>query len=74
MRIFQAVGLISRVFELDRYVQCTMSMILLLTVGGTPFDAMHRYAPICRRLTLVMLKTGPSTLVTEIKSNVHMNI
>jgi hypothetical protein len=39
-----------------------MSMILLLTVGGTPFDAMHRYAPICRRLTLVMLKTDPSTL------------
>jgi len=51
--------------QLNQYVQCTMSMILLLTVGGTPFDAMHRYAPICRRFTLVMLNTGPSTLATE---------
>jgi hypothetical protein len=50
-----------------------MSVILLLTVGGTPFDAMHRYAPICRRFTLVMLNTGPSTLVTESKSNNHTN-
>jgi hypothetical protein len=42
-----------------------MSMILLLTVGGTPFVAMQRYAPICSRFTLVMLNTGPSMLDTE---------
>lgn len=46
-------------------LQCTMSIILLLTVGGTPLDAMHRYAPICKRLTRVMLNTEPSMLVTE---------
>jgi hypothetical protein len=49
----------------DKNLQCTMSIILLLTVGGTPFVAMHRYAPICSRFTLVMLNTGPSTLGTE---------
>jgi hypothetical protein len=49
--------------QLFRYVQCTISMILLLTVGGTPLDAMQRYAPICSRFTLVMLNTEPSTLV-----------
>jgi hypothetical protein len=55
------------------YVQCTMSMILLLTVGGTPLDAMQRYAPICSRFTLVMLNTEPSTLVAamETKSNLR---
>jgi hypothetical protein len=42
-------------------------MILLLSVGGTPFDAMHRYAPICRRFTLVMLNTEPSTLVAAME-------
>ena len=51
-----------------------MSKILLLTVGGMPFDAMHRYAPICRRFTLVMLNTGPSTLATESMSNKHIDI
>ena len=42
-----------------------MSMILLLTVGGTPLVAMQKYAPICSRFTLVMLNTGPSMLGTE---------
>lgn len=43
-----------------------MSMILLLTVGGTPLEAMHKYAPICNLFTLDMFKVEPSAVVTEI--------
>lgn len=42
-----------------------MSAILLLTLGGTPLDAMQRYDPMCKRFTLLMLKFGPSTVDTE---------
>lgn len=54
--------------QLLSYVQCTISIILLLTVGGTPLDAMQRYAPMCSRFTLVMLNTAPSTLVAVIET------
>lgn len=47
-----------------RYLQCTMSEIRLLTDGGTPFDAIHKYAPMCNRFTLVIFNKGPSTLET----------
>ena len=36
----------------------------MLTEGGTPFDAIHKYGPISRRFTLVKFNTGPSALVT----------
>ena len=48
------------------YVHWTINMILLLTEGGTPFDAMHKYDPMCSRLTFVMLKWGPSTVFSAI--------
>lgn len=54
-----------------RYSHCTVSIILLLTVGGIPFEAMHRYAPICNRFILVILKINPSTILTVTKSNAH---
>lgn len=41
-----------------------MSEIRLLTDGGTPFDAIHKYAPMCNRFTLVIFNKGPSTLET----------
>lgn len=45
-------------------LQCTCSIILLLTEGGTPLAAMHRYAPISERVTLVRFTTSPSSDVT----------
>lgn len=48
-----------------RNLQCTMSIIRLLTDGGTPFEAIHKYGPICKRLTRVIFSSGPSTLRTE---------
>lgn len=55
----------------DRYVntdysQWTMSIILLLTVGGTPLEAMQRYAPMWSRFTLVMFNVDPLTLDTAV--------
>ena len=35
-------------------------MILLLTDGGTPLEAMQRYGPMCSLFTLVMLNVLPS--------------
>jgi len=34
----------------------------LLTVGGTPLDAMQRYGPICSRVTRVISSSEPSIL------------
>lgn len=45
------------------YVQWTVSIILLLTEGGTPLEAMQRYGPMWSRLTRDMLNVAPSTLV-----------
>lgn len=33
--------------------------------GGTPFDATHKYAAMCRRLTFVISSISPSTTFTE---------
>lgn len=57
-----------------KYLQCTMSMIRLLTVGGTPFDAMHKYAPMCSLLTRVMLNTEPSTVATETRTALVLGV
>lgn len=45
-------------------LQCTMSMMRLLTDGGTPLEAMQRYGPMCNRFTLLILNTLPSTVAT----------
>lgn len=42
-----------------------ISMIRLLTDGGIPFDAMHKYAPIFKRFTFDTFNQGPFTLITE---------
>jgi len=44
---------------------CMMSMIRLLTEGGIPFDAMHKYAPMCKRLTFDTFNHDPFTVTTE---------
>lgn len=36
----------------------------MLIEGGTPLEATHRYAAMCRRLTLVMCSSSPSTTLT----------
>lgn len=41
------------------YLQWTMSMTRLLTDGGIPLDAMHRYAPIFNLSTREMVKIDP---------------
>lgn len=51
-----------------------MRTIRLLTVGGTPFEAIQRYGPICRRLTCVISSSGPSMLATAATTNhISMN-
>ena len=44
--------------------QCTLTVILFMTAGGTSFLAIHRYAPICFLLTRVRLRKRPSTWST----------
>lgn len=44
----------------------TVNIIRLLTVGGTPLEAIHRYAPACCLFTLLIFSTGPSRDDTEI--------
>jgi len=44
------------------YVQWTVRRIRLLTVGGTPLDAMQRYGPIWRRVIRVISSSGPTIL------------
>ncbi len=41
-----------------------MSIIRLLTEGGMPFEAIHKYAPMCNRFARVIFNKGPSTLET----------
>lgn len=36
----------------------------MLTVGGTPLDAIQRYGPIWRRVTRIISSSGPSILAT----------
>lgn len=50
--------------NIELYLQWTINIIRLLTVGGTPFEAIHRYAPMCNRFTRDMVNVGPSTLIT----------
>lgn len=45
-------------------LQLTTNIMRLLTDGGTPLDAMHKYAPMWKRLIRVRFRTGPSTLCT----------
>lgn len=42
-----------------------MRTIRLLTAGGTPFDAMHRYGPMWVRVTRVSFNTGPWPTATK---------
>lgn len=42
----------------------------LLTDGGIPLDAMHKYAPMCKRLTLDTFNHGPLTVTTENKNSI----
>lgn len=42
------------------YLHSTSKMILFDTEGGTPFVAMHKYAPISFRLTFESGNTSPS--------------
>lgn len=57
-----------------QYSHSTVIIIRLLTVGGTPFDAMHKYAPACWRLTRLIFNTGPSSEDTEIWSILNLYI
>lgn len=49
-------------------------MTLLLTVGGTPLEAMHKYAPMCNRFTRGIVKVGPSIERTKMKLNLNVII
>lgn len=55
------------------YLQWTMRTIRLLTVGGTPLEAMQRYGPMCRRVTRVISSSGPSMLATAATNHIYMN-
>lgn len=46
------------------YLHCTRNWTRLLMEGGTPFDATHKYAAMCRRLTFVISSISPSTTFT----------
>lgn len=46
------------------YLHSIVIIILLLTVGGTPLEAMHKYAPACCLLTRLIFSTGPTYDVT----------
>jgi len=59
------------------YLQFTFSVIRLLTAGGTSLEAMHKYAPICRRSNLTNCRVSPlkvSTVQTEIIRRTVFNI
>lgn len=49
------------------YLHWTMSIMRLLIDGGTPFEAMHKYAPMCSRDTFEIVKVSPSTTLTDKK-------
>lgn len=51
------------------YSQWTWSISRLLTVGGTPLDAMQRYAPISDRVTFDKTNDSPSTAVSVTNKN-----
>jgi hypothetical protein len=40
-------------------LQCTLTMILLLTEGGTPLEAIQRYAPISDLVILESFRISP---------------
>lgn len=42
------------------YLQSTLTLIRFDTVGGTPFDAIQRYAPMSRREIFVISMEFPS--------------
>lgn len=45
-------------------LQWTINVILLLTVGGIPFEAIHKYEPICILVTRWNVNVGLSTTGT----------
>lgn len=49
----------------EKYLQCTLSDTRLLTAGGTSFDAIQRYEPICLRSTLIKCNVEPLYVSTE---------
>lgn len=51
------------------YIQWTINVMRLLTVGGTPLEAMHRYEPICCLVTRWNVRIGLSTTATEKHDN-----
>lgn len=51
------------------YVQSTLTLILFETLGGTPFDAIHKYAPIPNRDILESSNVSPSHSLTMKKIN-----
>lgn len=54
-----------------------MRTIRLLTVGGTPLDAMQRYGPIWSRVTRVISSSGPTILIAATvctNSGVYTNL
>lgn len=42
----------------------TWSETLVVTVGGTPLLAMHKYSPMCKRLIFTNVRDSPSTAYT----------
>lgn len=46
------------------YLQSTLTLILFETVGGTPFDAMHKYAPMSNREIRDISNESPSHSLT----------
>lgn len=49
-------------------------MNLLLTEGGTPLDAMQRYAPISERWILWSISVSPDTVRETIKDNANFDL
>lgn len=52
------------IFPKQFHLQCTKISILLLLVGGTPFDAIQRYGPMWSRVTRWISSSGPWIVVT----------
>lgn len=54
-------------------LQLTTSIIRLLTEGGTPLDAMHKYGPMCCLFTRVKFSNEPSATATETETGQNYN-
>ena len=60
--------------EKEKDLQSTLTLILLLTAGGTPLDAIHIYAPISSRLIRVKSKVSPSHSLTAVFPMVYSQL